>query len=79
MYKEKNNSAYALILALIYAIQQSKQNTWKAFNEELNSCSQALLLGIEADQQEHKTILSLRALAHIFYRMTQKVDYEKSI
>jgi hypothetical protein len=79
VYKDKTNAAYALILALIYAIQQSKENTWKAFNEELSACSQALLVGIHADQQEHKTILSLRALAHIFYRMTQKVDYEKSI
>lgn len=79
VYKEKNNQAYALILALIWAIQQSKENTWKAFNEELNACSKSLLMAIEAEQTEHKTVLSLRALAHIFYRMTQKVDYEKSI
>ena len=26
-----------------------------------------------------RTLLSLKALTHIFYRMTQKVDYEKSI
>jgi hypothetical protein len=32
-----------------------------------------------AQQKADRTILSMKALTHIFYRMTQKVDYEKSI
>lgn len=66
---EHHNQAYALVIALVHAIKQSKENTWITFNEELRSCSQSLLRKIESRVTDDRTILSLRALVHIFHHM----------
>ena len=65
--------------ALVCAIKKSKEGTWQSFNEEQTLCSQTLLASIKEGALEDRTIMPLRALAYIFSRMTQKVDYEKTI
>lgn len=82
-YKEilaqSQNQAYSFVHALCLAVDSSKENTWHSFNEELECCSQQLLLSVQSQLTEDRTILSMKALSHIFSRITQKVDFEKSI
>ena len=55
-------------------------STVQAVNEELSVCSENILSAIKEDpEHEDRTMLSLRALLRIYFRMAQKVDYERTI
>lgn len=78
--EEKQSMAYAVIQALNHAILQSKETTIQALHEEFNTCADHLLTSIQNHPDfVDRTLLSMRALVRIYFRMASKVDYERKI
>ena len=77
---DKNNLPYAVTQALNSVVQHSKETTIQAMYAELQTCSEVVLEHVRtADSMGDRTLLSLQCLIKIYFRMSQKVDYEQGI